>query len=136
MPVIVVESVGKQRGLSQLVRKAGLGGDWAVISCNGHYCGLPKTKIGIDRGTFELVWKVRNKQALDQVRKAANTTDIVYAATDLSPEGEALADQIRITAEFSKKEFFRLAIPVLDVDGLTSALASPSSINEGLLQGY
>lgn len=134
-PVIVVESAGKQRFVSDLVRKASLEG-WAVVSCSGHYCGLPKNQVGIDPKTLAFTWKVRNMQAFERMKKCVATADAVYAATDASPEGEAIAQQISITAGYASKPFYRLRLTSLDVESLKAAIASPSVIDEKLLQSF
>jgi len=134
-PVIVVESAGKQRILLDLVRKCSLDG-WTVVSCSGHYCGLPKTQLGIDPKTLEFTWKVRNMQAFERVKKAVADADLVYAATDLSPEGEAIANQVGITAGYAKKPFHRLRLAALDAAALKTAIESPDSLDPKILQGY
>lgn len=134
-PLIVVESAGKQRFISGLLRKASLD-DWKVISCSGHYCGLPKTQLGIDPKSLDFTWKVRNIQAFERLKKAVADASAVYAATDTSPEGEAIANQVSITAGYAGKPFYRIRLPSLDPDSLKAALDSPGDIDRALLQGY
>jgi DNA topoisomerase IA len=133
--LIVVESAGKQRFLSDLLRKSSLDG-WTVVACNGHYCGLPKNSLGIDPKTLAFTWKVRNMQAFERMKKAVAAADAVYAATDSSPEGEAIANQVSITAGYASKPFHRLRLASLDVDSLRAALAAPTTLDQGLLQSF
>lgn len=132
--LIVVESAGKQRIVSDLVRKSGL--DYLVVSCSGHYCGLPKSQLGIDQRTLEFTWKVRNMQAFERMKKAVADADAVYAATDLSPEGEAIANQISITAGYGSKPFYRLRLSELHPDALRLALSAAGPIDSKVLQAY
>lgn len=134
-PVVVVESIGKQRVFADLLRKSALDG-WTVVSCSGHYCGLPKSSLGIDPKTLEFTWKIRNFPALGALKKAMADANLVYAATDSSMEGEALAHQVSITAGYANKPFHRLRLSSLDVDSLKSAVASPSALDMKLLNGF
>ncbi len=133
--LIVVESEGKKRFFSDLIRKASLDG-WVAVSCNRHYCGLPKSQLGIDPKTLAFTWKVRNIQAFERIKKAVSRADVVYAATDSSPEGEAIANQISITASYANKMFRRIRLTALDVESLKSAIENSGELNTNSLNSY
>ena len=87
--VVIVESVAKTKTIKKF-----LGRDYQVLPSVGHIKDLPKNKLGvnIDDGFEPQYITIRGKgKVLSDLKKAAETADQVYIATDPDREGEAIA---------------------------------------------
>jgi len=137
MPLIVVETQGKQALLTELLRKAALPEEWSVVSCNGHYSALPKNSLGIDPNhEFQMTWKIRDHNSYSKLSKKMEETDTVFACTDISPEGEMLASQIYLTASFMKRTCHRMFLRSLDLESLREAILHPSVLSQNRVDAY
>lgn len=87
--VVIVESVAKTKTIKKF-----LGKGYQVLSSVGHIKDLPKNKLGVSiEDSFEPQYiTIRGKgKILSELKKAAETADQVYIATDPDREGEAIA---------------------------------------------
>src|SRR6187397_1696947 len=91
--LVIVESPAKAKTIERY-----LGPGYTVLASYGHVRDLPeklgKNELGVDvdndfRPDYEIVPE-RRKQVV-AIEKAARTADLVYLATDLDREGEAIA---------------------------------------------
>jgi DNA topoisomerase-1 len=137
MKLLIVESVGKASLLLEFLRKLSMQGEWEVISCNGHYAGLSPKSLSLDVSKeFSPSWKSRDRKYFKVVKTAVDKADEVYAATDLSPDGEAIAYQVSISSGRAKKPFHRLRLPVLDLESFKKALDSPGDIDRAVFDSF
>ncbi len=87
--VVIVESIAKTKTIKKF-----LGKDYDIIPSVGHIKDLPKNKLGVNiEDGFEpqyITIRGRGKTVSD-LKKAAETADQVYIATDPDREGEAIA---------------------------------------------
>ncbi len=87
--VVIVESVAKTKTIKKF-----LGKDYQVLPSVGHIKDLPKNKLGVNiEDGFEPQYiTIRGKgKVLSDLKKAAETADQIYIATDPDREGEAIA---------------------------------------------
>ncbi|HEY8657063.1 MAG TPA: type I DNA topoisomerase [Candidatus Limnocylindria bacterium] len=86
--LVVVESPTKARTIARM-----LGPGYAVEASYGHIRDLPKSKLGIDLETFapEYIVPPDSEKHVRQLRKDAKSADLVWLASDLDREGEAIA---------------------------------------------
>ena len=87
--LVVVESPAKAKTINKI-----LGKDFVVKSCMGHVRDLPPKELGIDiDNDFKPRYvTIRGKgKILTELRKAAQSADTIYLATDPDREGEAIA---------------------------------------------
>ena len=87
--LVVVESPAKAKTINKI-----LGKDFEVKSCMGHVRDLPPKELGIDiEHNFKPRYvTIRGKgKILTELRRAAQTADTIYLATDPDREGEAIA---------------------------------------------
>jgi DNA topoisomerase-1 len=90
---VIVESPATARTIERY-----LGEDYRVLASYGHVRDLPenpgKGKFGVDVDhDFEPEYVVSpdSRKRVDDIAKAARSSDLVYLATDLDREGEAIA---------------------------------------------
>ena len=87
--LVVVESPAKATTINKI-----LGKDFVVKSCMGHVRDLPPKELGVDiENDFQPRYvTIRGKgKILAELKKAAQSADTVYLATDPDREGEAIA---------------------------------------------
>jgi DNA topoisomerase-1 len=87
--LVVVESPAKATTINKI-----LGKDFLVKSCMGHVRDLPPKELGVDvENDFQPRYvTIRGKgKILSELKKAAQSADTVYLATDPDREGEAIA---------------------------------------------
>lgn len=87
--LVVVESPAKAKTINKI-----LGKDFVVKSCMGHVRDLPPKELGIDvEANFKPRYvTIRGKgKVLSELRKAAQSADALFLATDPDREGEAIA---------------------------------------------
>jgi len=91
--LVIVESPAKARTIERY-----LGDDYRVLASYGHVRDLPenpgKGKFGVDVDngfTPEYVIADDRRKQVDAIQRAAKASDLVWLATDLDREGEAIA---------------------------------------------
>ena len=87
--LVIVESPAKARTIEKY-----LGPDYHVVASMGHLRDLPKSTMGVDiENNFEPNYQpVKGREeVIEELRKKAKASDIVYLATDPDREGEAIS---------------------------------------------
>jgi DNA topoisomerase-1 len=87
--LVIVESPAKAKTLEKF-----LGKDFRVLASYGHVRDLPRKGLGVDRShAYEPTYEVLagKEKTLNDLKKAARTSDAVYLAADPDREGEAIS---------------------------------------------
>ena len=104
--LVVVESPAKAKTINKI-----LGNDFVVKSCMGHVRDLPTKELGIDiENDFRPHYvTIRGKgKILAELRKAAQSAETIYLATDPDREGEAIAWHVAHARSRSDDEVQRI----------------------------
>lgn len=86
--LVIVESPAKAKTIAGI-----LGGEYRVLASMGHVRDLPRKTLGIEiEAGFhpQYVTAPGKKKTIDQLKKAAESAEALYLATDLDREGEAI----------------------------------------------
>ena len=86
---MIVESPAKAKTINRY-----LGPSYSVMASMGHVRDLPVSGIGVDfDNDFEPVYEILadRRKTVNALKKAADSSQTVYLATDLDREGEAIA---------------------------------------------
>ena len=125
--LVIVESPAKARTIERY-----LGTDYRVLASYGHVRDLPenpgKGKFGVDVDhEFEPEYVIsddRRKQ-VNEIEKAAKGSDLVFLATDLDREGEAIAWHVAEAAHVPAEKTRRVTFS--EITGVArSARRSPT----------
>ena len=99
--LVIVESPAKARTIERY-----LGPDYTVLASYGHVRDLPenpgKNQLGVDvEHDFEPDYEIVDdrRRQIGAIKKAAGRADLVYLATDLDREGEAIAWHVAEAAD-------------------------------------
>ena len=133
--LVIVESPAKARTIERY-----LGDDYRVLASYGHVRDLPenpgKGKFGVDvEHGFEPEYVIaddRRKQ-VDAIERAARTADLVYLATDLDREGEAIAWHVAEAAHVPASKTRRVTFSEITERAVRDAFAHPREIDTDLV---
>src|SRR5213080_3708563 len=86
--LMIVESPAKAKTINKY-----LGDDFVVRASMGHVRDLPSKGMGVDLKTFEPEYEVLESRGkvVKELKRLAKDSELVYLATDLDREGEAIA---------------------------------------------
>ena len=133
--LVIVESPAKARTIERY-----LGPGYRVLASYGHVRDLPenpgKNKLGVDvEHDFKpdyVVSEDRKKQVA-LITKEAKSADMVYLATDLDREGEAIAWHVAEAANVDADKARRVTFSEITPDAIRDAFAHPRDIDHNLV---
>ena len=125
--VVIVESVAKTKTIKKF-----LGKKYNVLSSVGHIKDLPKGKLGVDLedGFQPQYITIRGKgKIVNDLKKAAESADQVFIATDPDREGEAIAWHIFDSIKSKNDHISRILFNEITEKAVTEAIKNSQSIN-------
>lgn len=129
---MIVESPAKAKTIEGY-----LGSDFAVLASYGHVRDLPKSKLGVDvENDFEPTYIVatKSKKNVTAIKNSAKTADLVYLATDLDREGEAIAWHVMQAAGLGQsKNVRRITFSEISKTAILEAIKNPRDIDMNLV---
>jgi DNA topoisomerase-1 len=133
--LVIVESPAKARTIERY-----LGSDYRVLASYGHVRDLPenpgKGKFGVDvEHDFapEYVISEDRRKQVNDIEKAARGSDMVYLATDLDREGEAIAWHVAEAAHVPTDKTRRVTFNEITESAIREAFANPRDIDQNLV---
>jgi DNA topoisomerase-1 len=132
---VIVESPAKARTIERY-----LGDDYRVLASYGHVRDLPenpgKGKFGVDVDNDfapEYVITDDRRKQVAEITKAAKSADMVYLATDLDREGEAIAWHVTEAAHVPASKTQRVTFSEITEGAIREAFAHPRQIDTNLV---
>ncbi len=125
--LVIVESPAKAKTINKY-----LGRDYLVKASKGHVRDLPLHRYGIDPGrNFEPTYEVLpdHKKVVDELKKYADDADMVYLATDLDREGEAIAWHLVQALGLPESKIKRVVFNEITKTAVEKAFAEPHRID-------
>lgn len=129
MKLMIVESPGKVKKIQSY-----LGDGWIVKASVGHVRDLPTNEIGIDiENGFKpnYVLTERGTDVVKKLRSLANSAEVVYLATDMDREGEAIAWHLKVA--LGLKTYQRVTFTEISKSAIAAAISKPRQLNMGLV---
>src|SRR3990172_3147160 len=133
--LVIVESPAKARTIERY-----LGDDYRVLASYGHVRDLPenpgKGKFGVDVDhgfAPEYVVADDRRKQVDAIARAARTSDLVYLATDLDREGEAIAWHVAEAANVPAAKTRRVTFSEITERAIREAFQHPRDIDTDLV---
>jgi DNA topoisomerase-1 len=133
--LVIVESPAKARTIERY-----LGDGFKVLASYGHVRDLPenpgKGKFGVDvEHDFapEYVVNEDRRKQLNAITREAARSDLVYLATDLDREGEAIAWHVVEAVEIPHDKRRRVTFSEITRSAINEAFADPRDIDMGLV---
>ncbi len=128
--LVIVESPSKAKTIEKI-----LGKNYVVKASYGHVIDLPKTTLGIDvENNYKPNYKTIKGKAeiLKELKKTSKKSDIVYLASDLDREGEAIAWHISNYIKEPQK-MKRIVFNEITENAVKKAISDPRDIDENLV---
>ncbi|MBE7463698.1 MAG: type I DNA topoisomerase [Planctomycetes bacterium] len=132
--LVIVESPGKIRTISKV-----LGKDFVVKASVGHVRDLPNSKKDdpgptLVRGVGEdftprYVTLARSKKIIEDLRKTAKQSDLIYLCPDPDREGEAIAWHLAQALDLDDDKTFRVTFDEITPRGIKAAFTQPRKID-------
>ena len=132
--LVIVESPAKAGTIQKY-----LGDDFQVLASMGHVRDLPSSKLGVDvENNFapQYVIPIKARPNIKKLKAALKGKKVVYLATDLDREGEAIAWHVAQALELDKDKdlkVFRITFDEITKAAVTRAIESPRDINYQLV---
>ena len=133
--LVIVESPAKARTIERY-----LGDGYKVLASYGHVRDLPenpgKGKLGVDVDhdfAPEYVVSEDRRKQLRDIGRAAASSDLVYLATDLDREGEAIAWHIVEAVDIPGEKTRRVTFSEITKGAIDAAFAHPRDIDMDLV---
>lgn len=133
MNLVIVESPAKAKTIEKY-----LGKDYKVLSSFGHVRDLPNKKIGVDvRNNYLPEYEIpaKAKKVVSEIKKAEENAKILYLATDLDREGEAISWHLiqALKLKDDAEKIKRITFSEITKEAVTDAIKNPRKINEDLV---
>ena len=133
--LVIVESPAKARTIERY-----LGPGYKVLASYGHVRDLPenpgKNKLGVDvENDFkpEYVISEDRRKQVAAIAREARGSDMVYLATDLDREGEAIAWHVAEAANVAPEKARRVTFSEITADAIRDAFEHPRDIDHNLV---
>lgn len=125
--LVIVESPAKAKTINKY-----LGKDYIVIASMGHVRDLPRKAIGIDvEKNFEPTYTLlaSRKRIITKLKAEAKKAEIVFLATDLDREGEAIAWHLTKALSLPANKIKRVVFNEITKRAIQEAFANPHEID-------
>lgn len=132
MNLVVVESPAKAKTIEKI-----LGKGYKVVASYGHVRDLPKSRLGVDvENNFEPEYIIpkKSQKNVTALKKELEKTDLIYLATDLDREGEAIAWNITmLDPKVPENKYKRIQFHEITHQAIQDAVKNPRDINDNLV---
>ncbi|HOX41346.1 MAG TPA: toprim domain-containing protein, partial [bacterium] len=133
MNLVIVESPAKAKTIEKY-----LGKDYKVLASFGHVRDLPQKKLGVDIDhDFQPEYGIlpKAKKTVADLKKLADKSKILYLATDLDREGEAISWHLLSALKVKENDpkVKRITFHEITKSALEKAVANPRSIDMNLV---
>lgn len=131
--LVIVESPTKAKTITKFLDK-----DYKIMSSYGHLRDLPERDLGVNiEHNFEPKYVVAadKKQLVDDLKKAAGKSDMVYFATDEDREGEAISWHLLTLLSHNKTKlpYKRIVFHEITKNAILAALKNPRDLDQNLV---
>ena len=129
--LVIVESPAKARTIEKY-----LGPNYHVVASMGHLRDLPKSTMGVDIDNgFEPDYQPvkAREDVIADLKKRAQSADIVYLATDPDREGEAISWHLKELLELSDEKAKRVTFNEITKKVVSESIQAPRDIDQDLV---
>lgn len=133
MNLVIVESPAKSKTIEKF-----LGKDFKVLASYGHVRDLPEKSIGVDvEKNYEPEYQIlaKAKKNISVLKEYSKKADIIYLATDLDREGEAISWHLTYALGLKKNDprVKRIVFHEITKNALENAVKNPRSLDINLV---
>jgi DNA topoisomerase I len=125
--LVIVESAAKAKTINRY-----LGSDFVVKASVGHVRDLPKSGMGVDlEGDFTPTYEILDgrSKVITELKKLAAKAPMIYLATDLDREGEAIAWHLAEILASPTAKFQRVVFNEITATAIRAAFDTPRELD-------
>jgi len=125
--LVIVESPAKAKTINRY-----LGKDYVVKASNGHVRDLPPREMGVDIDhdfTPTYLPLTTRRKLLSELKKSARYAPLVFLATDLDREGEAIAWHLAEALKIPSDRIRRVIFNEITAGAIREAFSHPSELD-------
>ena len=129
--LVIVESPAKAKTIGKY-----LGPGYQVKACMGHLRDLPKSTLSVDiENNFEPNYRpIKGKEdIINDLKKSAKASELVYLATDPDREGEAISWHLKELLGLSDEKARRVTFNEITKRVVNESIAAPRDIDQSLV---
>ena len=128
MKLLIVESPNKCKKLKSI-----LGEGWTVKASAGHIRDLPTKEIGVEAPSYKprYIASGRSKNTIADLKRCASKASVVYLATDLDREGEAIAWHLKDVLKL--RNYHRVTFQEITSKAVLAAIANTRDIDMNMV---
>jgi DNA topoisomerase-1 len=129
--LVIVESPAKSKTIGKY-----LGPDYKVTASMGHLRDLPKSTLGVDieGGFIPDYGPVKGREeTINELKKAAKSSNKIYLATDPDREGEAISWHLKELLGIPDDEVYRVTFNEITKKVVTESIKNPRKIDQDLV---
>tara|TARA_B100001057_G_scaffold458098_1_gene507015 strand:- start:44 stop:2515 length:2472 start_codon:yes stop_codon:yes gene_type:complete len=129
--LVIVESPAKAKTIEKY-----LGQDFKVVSSYGHVSDLPSKELGVDvENNFKPKYIISKdkKEIVRGLKKSADSSEIIWLASDEDREGEAIAWHLFESLNLDKLKTKRIVFREITKKAILNAIENPREINYNLV---
>lgn len=134
MNLVIVESAAKAKTIEKYlnsIQELNHLGKFKVIASLGHIQDLPEKEIGVDSKTWNVTYvplKTKNK-VLQSLKTEIKNASMVYLASDMDLEGNAIAYHLKTYFKLQKPKYVRIIFNEITKTALKQAILNPTDID-------
>ncbi len=130
MNLLIVESPTKARTIQKF-----LGKEFIVKATLGHIKDLPERELGVDLKTLKAkyVYRKGKKKLIQQLKRLAGKSEIIYLGTDPDREGEAIAYFLKEDLKKVNKNIKRATFYEITPQAIYESIKNAGDINMNLV---
>ena len=129
--LVIVESPSKIKSVKKY-----LGNDYNVMASKGHVRDLPKSALGVDvENNFkpQYVNMADKKTLIKELKEAADSSEMVYLATDPDREGEAISWHLAQILKLDMNAENRVYFNEITKTGVKNGMSNPKKLDLDLV---
>lgn len=128
--LVIVESPAKAKTIEKF-----LGKDYTVKSCFGHIRDLPNKNLAINLDNFQPLYEVpaEKKKLIQELKKSAKDSDLVWLASDEDREGEAISWHLSEVLGVKEEKLRRIVFHEITKTAIEEAVKNPRKLNLDLV---
>ena len=132
--LVIVESPTKAKTIAKFLDK-----DYKIMSSYGHLRDLPQKQLGVNIAKDfvpEYVVARDKKPIVDDLKKAAQKSEMIYFATDEDREGEAISWHLLYLLTNGDKQnlpYKRIVFHEITKSAILDALKNPRNLDQNLV---
>lgn len=132
--LFIVESPGKVEKIQHILDDL-YPNEFRVAASVGHVCDLPNNEIGFSYPSFAPKYEISKDKTrvVADLKRLAKQADMVFLATDLDREGEAIAFHLKRILALTEDEYIRVKYNAIDKPTIESALQNGEELDMGMV---